>query len=125
MADISTTLSDAETVPEAPPSPTHVTIRREDYRPPDWLVPEIRLEFDLDLHRTRVRATIAVERNDDHQRPLQLDGDGLVPLSVRIDGQDTGWRMEGSQLIIDFAGDRATVETKVEIDPTANTKLMG
>ena len=104
MADISTTLSDAEAVPEAPTSPTHVTIRREDYRPPDWLVPEIRLEFELDLHRTRVRATIAVERNGDHQRPLKLDGDGLVPLSVRVDGEDGGWRMDGPQLVIDLAG---------------------
>ena len=125
MADISTTLSDAETVPEAPPSPTHVTVRREDYRPPDWLVPEIRLEFDLDLHRTRVRSTIAVTRNGDHQRPLKLDGDGLVPLRVRVDGADENWRMEGAQLVIDVAGDRSTIETEVEIDPTANTQLMG
>ena len=36
---------------EAPPSPTHVTIRREDYRPPDWLVPEIALDFALDPER--------------------------------------------------------------------------
>jgi len=44
MADVrTTTLPDAETAPEAPPSPTHVTIRREDYRAPDWLVPEISL----------------------------------------------------------------------------------
>ena len=33
--------------------------------------------------------------------------------------------MEGSQLVIDLAGDRATVETEVEISPAANTKLMG
>ena len=123
--DISTTLSDAEAIPEAPPSPTHVTIRREDYRPPDWLVPEIRLEFDLDPHRTRVRATIAVERNGEHDRPLKLDGDGLVPQSMRVDGQDGTWRMEGPQLVIELAGERATIETEVEIDPAANTQLMG
>ena len=64
MADVrTTTLPDAQTAPEAPPSPTHVTIRREDYRPPDWLVPEIRLDFDLSPERTRVRATLDVERN--------------------------------------------------------------
>ena len=44
MADVRT-LPDAEA--EAPPSPTHATIRREDYRPPDWLVPEIALKFTL------------------------------------------------------------------------------
>jgi len=40
----------------------HVT-RREDYQPPDWLVPEIHLDFDLGTDTTRVRATLSVERN--------------------------------------------------------------
>ena len=85
--------SDAQTAPETPPSPTHVAIRREDYRPPDWLVPEIQLDFDLGLERTRVRATLEVERNGDHDRPLRLDGDGLKLLSVKVDGAT---RLDGS-----------------------------
>jgi aminopeptidase N len=121
MPDVRT-LPGAETAPEAPPSPTHVAIRREDYRPPDWLVPEIHLDFDLGANRTRVRATLNVERNGDHGRPLRLDGDGLKLVSVNAEGE---WRMEGPQLVIELKGDRATVETEVEIDPAANTKLMG
>ena len=122
MADVLTALGDAETVPEAPPSPTHVAVRREDYRPPDWLVPEISLDFDLGPECTRVRATLNVERNGVHDRPLRLDGNGLKLLGVRADGE---WRMEGPQLIIELGGDRATIETEVEISPNANTKLMG
>jgi aminopeptidase N len=123
MADVrTTTISDAQTVPEAPPSPTHVAIRREDYRPPDWLVPEIRLDFDLDPGRTLVRATLSVERNGAHDRPLKLDGDELKLLSVNTDGQ---WRIEGKQLVVDISGDRARIQTEVEISPAANTKLMG
>jgi aminopeptidase N len=121
MADVRT-LPGAETAPEAPPSPTHVAIRREDYRPPDWLVPEIRLDFDLGADRTRVRATLSVERNGDHNRPLRLDGDGLKLVSAKADGE---WRIEGQQLVIELTGHRATIETEVEIDPAANTKLMG
>ena len=34
-------MADVRVNAEAPQSPTHVTIRREDYRPPDWLVPDI------------------------------------------------------------------------------------
>src|SRR4029079_2012066 len=123
MADVRTTA--AEVVPEAPLSPTHVTIRREDYRPPDWLVPEIRREFDLGLERTRVRAALSVERNGDHQRPLKLDGDDLTLIRASLHGGETDWRMEGEALLLDVAGDRATVETEVEIAPAANTKLMG
>ena len=71
---------DVRTNPEAPAAPAHTAIRREDYRPPDWLVPEIRLDFDLGVERTVVRATLTVERNGDHDRPLRLDGD---PLELR------------------------------------------
>src|SRR5205085_10836837 len=116
------TLPDAQAAPEAPPSPTHTTIRREDYRPPDWRVPQIRLDFDLGIERTLVRATLEVERNGDHGRPLKLDGDGLKLVSIKAEGES---RMEGPALVIDIAGDRATVETVVEIAPVANTKLMG
>src|SRR5690242_1860707 len=123
MADVrTTTIPDAQTAPEAPPTPTHVTIRREDYRPPDWLVPEIHLDFDLGLERTRVRATLQVERNGDHERPLRLDGDGLTLISLTADGE---WRMDGPALLIEISSDHATVETEVEITPAANTKLMG
>jgi aminopeptidase N len=127
MADIrtTTTLPDAETIVEAPLSPTHVAVRREDYTPPDWLVPEIRLDFDLDPERTRVRATLAVERDGDHRRPLRLDGDELTPLSVKVDGQDTPWRKDGPALVLDLGSDRATVETVVDINPAANTRLIG
>src|SRR4051794_20812914 len=124
MADVRT-LTDTATLPEAPPSPTHVAIRREDYRPPDWLVPEIRLDFDLNPDRTRVKAVLEVRRNGAHERPLRLDGDELRLVSVSVDGENGSWRMDGPALVIEVAGDHATVETIVEIQPGANTRLMG
>ncbi|MBA2771495.1 MAG: aminopeptidase N, partial [Sphingomonas sp.] len=111
--------------PEAPVSPEHVTIRREDYRPPDWLVPEIALDFELDPEATRVRAKLSVARNGAHDRPLKLDGDELVPLKVTADGNEVSWRMEGERLVVDLPSDRAEVETEVVIQPSTNTKLMG
>jgi len=126
MADVRTSnLPDAETAPEAPLSPTHMAIRREDYRPPDWLVPEISLKFDLGIETTRVRATLSVERNGQHDRPLNLDGDGLELVAVSVNGQPAEHQMDGPALVIDIAADRATVETEVTIHPSANTKLMG
>ena len=83
MADVRTTH-----LAEAPPTPAHLSIRREDYRPPDWLVPEISLDFDLGAERTLVRATLAVERNGNHDRPLRLDGDEVTLVSVKVDGAD-------------------------------------
>ena len=107
------------------PATPHVT-RREDYRPPDWLVPDIALDFDLDPARTRVRARLSVTRNDDHARALVLDGDGLTPLSVKVDGVAVNdWRIEDGKLCIDLPGNTATVETEVEFVPERNSQLMG
>jgi aminopeptidase N len=102
------------------------TIVREAYTPPDWLVPEIALDFDLDPARTRVKATLTVVRNGDHRRPIILDGAGLRPLSVSVDGVGfTGWRLDESKLALELSGDSHRIETEVEIVPERNTQLMG
>ena len=99
---------------------------RKDYRPPDWLVPEVALDFELDPERTRVRATPArSSATATHDRPLRLAGDELEPLQRAVDGGEARWSMDGDTLVIELDGDEATVETEVEIAPAANSKLMG
>jgi aminopeptidase N len=101
-------------------------IRREDYRAPDWLVPEIALRFVLGAGATRVTSLLSVERSGAHRRNLQLDGDGLTPLSVKVDGAPVSdWTLDKGALIIPLTGAAHTVETEVEIAPVANTQLMG
>ena len=106
-----------------PPAP----ILRQDYRPPAWLVPTIRLDCDLDAAETIVRARLEVVRNGDG--PLALDGDpGMRPRAVSVDGRalsEGEWRIEGDQLVIDLPGDAHVVETEVAISPETNTQLMG
>jgi len=112
---------DIQRAPSQPPA-----IRRQDYRAPDWLVPEIALDFDLDAAETRVRATLTVARNGDHDRPLRLDGDGLHPLAVRVDGQDrTDWVVDDGTLVLTLDGDAHEIETEVLVQPERNTQLMG
>ncbi len=111
---------------EAPQAPTHAETRREDYRPPDWLVPEIALRFTLGLDRTRVQSKLVVERSGDHDRPLRLNGDEIEPAGVWVDGkQADGWTMDGGDLLIPLEGGRHEVGIETEIDPAANSKLMG
>ncbi len=113
---------DVQTAPAAPP----LVIRREDYRPPDWLVPDIALDFDLAAGQTRVVATLTVVRNGDHDHPLVLDGDELVPLGVSVDGRvSETWSLRDGSLVVPIVGDTATVTTEVALDPSANTQLMG
>ena len=100
--------------------------RREDYRAPDWLVPDIALDFDLAADLTRVKAAIDVTRNGGHDRPLRLDGDALTPLSVMVDGvPHNDWRLDGGDLVIDLPGNAHRIETEVELHPDRNTQLMG
>jgi aminopeptidase N len=118
MADTQTTQA-----PAAPP-----VIRREDYRPPDWLVPAISLDFDLDAGATKVRARLELRRNGNHDRPIRLEGDGLQLVSVARDGValgEDGYGRDGDALLIPATGDAHVVETHVVIAPEQNTQLMG
>ena len=100
--------------------------RREDYQPPDWLVPDIALDFDLDPATTRVTAVLNVTRSGVHDRPLRLDGEGQVLLKVLVDGvQHNDWRMDGDTLEIDLLGGEHRIETEAEVHPDRNTQLMG
>jgi aminopeptidase N len=115
-------LADAAPTPHQPP-----VILREDYRPFGWLVPEVALDFELGLARTRVTARLTVQRNAraDHADAIRLNGDDLVPVSVSVDGEPADWRMDGGDLIVPLRGDSHQVEIVTEIDPSANTQLMG
>ncbi|WP_097090532.1 aminopeptidase N [Novosphingobium sp. Chol11] len=105
-----------------------VVVRRRDYRPPDWLVPTIDLDFSLDPARTIVRASLSVTRNGGHDRPLKLDGDELTPIEVKVDGRALGpgeWSIEQGALVIPLPETAHQVETVVELAPEQNSKLMG
>jgi aminopeptidase N len=116
-------MADAPHRPAEPP-----LIRREDYKPFPWRVPEVRLDFRLGLSKTRVRSTMLVERNPDAEANtvLRLNGDELSPVEVVVDGQTiNSWAMDGDDLCITLPGERHEVEIVTEIDPAANSKLMG
>jgi aminopeptidase N len=117
MADIRTAPTDS------PP-----TIRREDYRPPDYLIPHIHMTFALEPDATLVTATLTVERSGDHNRPLVLGGDELDLVSVARDGAKLGKRgytLTDTTLSILDCPVTFTLEITTRINPAANTKLMG
>ncbi len=116
-------MADAAPKPKEPP-----LIRREDYRPFAWRVPETHLRLTLGLDSTKVRSKLIVERNPEAQSDnvLRLNGDELKPLGVWIDGAlSNSWAMDGDDLLITLPGDRHEIGIDTEIDPAANSKLMG
>jgi aminopeptidase N len=90
-------------------------------------VPTTRLDFQLGLETTRVTATLTVERNPaaDASPKLRLNGDSLTAESVTVDGGPADCRMDGADLIVILPGERHTVEIVTQINPSANTQLMG
>ncbi len=105
-----------------------VEIRREDYRPFGWLVPQVGLDFALGLAETQVVCTLAVERNPAAEPTpnIRLNGDGLEPVAVKVDGEPVNsWVMDGPDLVITLPGDAHSIEVTTRIDPAANTQLMG
>lgn len=100
-------------------------VRLKDYQPPDWLVPEVSLDFELGAAVTVVRATLTVQRNGTHDRPLVLDGTRLETKWVEIDGQRVNAQPEGEKLTLAINGNHAVITSEVHIKPAANTRLMG
>ena len=123
MLDIQTAAAATDAAPATPN-----VIRREDYRAPDWLVPDIALDFALDAERTIVSARLSVTRNGAHDRPLLLDGEALELLSVSVDGAPLPrdqWPQGDAPLSIPLAAAAHIIETTVAISPAKNSQLMG
>ncbi len=106
-------------------------VRLCDYMPPDFLIDSVALDISLHKTQTRVRAKLALRRNPKGRpdAPLTLDGDGLTPRRVALDGrelapQDYETTPESLTLrAIPPAPFALEIETLV--DPTANTQLSG
>jgi aminopeptidase N len=105
-------------------------VRLQDYRQPDWLVDEVRLDVSLDPTASRVTSELRLRPNPDGApAPLVLDGDGLRLASVLVDGKplpDAAFAATPDRLTIAQPPQRPfalTIETIV--DPSANTQLMG
>jgi len=107
------------------------TVRRSDYRPPDYLIDEVELRFDLGEKETTVKATLSVRRNpalSDASPDLVLDGEGLELRSLVIDGKRLGksdYEVDERSLCIPAVPERFTLVTEVAVHPERNTALEG
>ena len=106
-------------------------VRLSEYRPSDFLIDEVHLDVRLDPSATRVTARLKMRPNPagDAGAALRLDGDELKLVSAAIDGAALA---EGD---LDVSPQRLTIanpprgafelEIVTEINPEANTRLMG
>ncbi|HEY5380453.1 MAG TPA: aminopeptidase N [Pseudolabrys sp.] len=105
-------------------------IRLKDYRPPDWLVETVTLDFSLHTTQTKVRATLALKPNPDAAAaPLVLEGDDLTLTSLKLDGvalpAENYAATPDSLTIPQPPNGPFTLEIETLVDPIANTQLSG
>jgi aminopeptidase N len=106
-------------------------IHRKDYRPPEYLIDTVDLDFDLGEERTVVKAVLDVRRTKDCPKgaPLALDGEDLTLEGVKVDGRalaSSEYSLDGEgRLLIPNLPDRSKVETQVTMKPQENTQLSG
>ena len=112
---------------------TPQTIYLKDYTPPEYLIEQIELTFELDEERTLVRANLSLRRNPDCQADgvsLTLMGEELELISIALDGvplaeSDFDVGLE-AMTIYQVPQDKPFVlSIENRINPKANTALEG
>ncbi len=105
------------------------TVRLKDYAPPPYLIDAVDLAFDLQEQGTRVTARLCMQRNAAGQGgELRLDGEGLQPVWVRLDGCELAldrYRVDEESLTLFDPPATFVLESEVIIAPENNTLLEG
>ena len=107
-------------------------IHLKDYREPDYWAKTVDINFDLHAEATRVTSTVTYVRNKSAKSgaSLMLDGDALKLVSVTIDGKPlTPAQYVETPTALTITKPPAkhsfNLEIVTEVNPSANTKLMG
>jgi len=110
---------------------TPQTVYLKDYRPPEYLIDQTELVFDLGEEETRVTARLQMRRNpaaESVSDSLRLHGEELEMLSLAIDGvalDRDAYRLDSEGLTLFRPPERFVLESEVRIQPQNNTALEG
>lgn len=103
-----------------------------DYRPPNFLIKSVNLDFKLEATATKVRSRLKIRPNPQSrvQRPaLILDGENLKLDAVLLDGRELArseYRLSKTALTIPEPPEKAfTLEIHTTLDPSTNKSLQG
>ena len=106
-------------------------VHLSDYRPANFLIDSVDLNFSLHSIDTIVSSRLVIRRNSvgDNTAPLELDGDELKLLGVKLNGQKLNpdqYQSSSHHLtLMNPPDDVFTLEIDTQIDPSNNTKLSG
>jgi aminopeptidase N len=106
------------------------TIYRKDYRPPEYLIEQTRLDFDLHEDYTLVRSQLRIRRNPlaVGATVLELQGEELELLELALDGKllaREDYQLAGDCLSIPNCPDQFELSCLTRLMPQQNTSLEG
>ena len=106
-------------------------IHLKDYTPPDFLIEQVDLVFDIHPGETRVTSTVTLFRNPAGFSPsaaLKMDMGAYDIDAVILDGHPlaaAALQADGKQFTVPDVPDRFTLEIRNRIIPETNTRLEG
>ncbi|MGV3278325.1 aminopeptidase N [Rickettsiales bacterium LUAb2] len=105
-------------------------IYRKDYKKPDFLINHTNLYFNIiNLETIEVIAKLKIIKNSDSATSLTLNGEDLTTIYVKLNNQELelgkDYSIANNLLTVFKTENQFILETKVVINPSKNTTLMG
>ncbi len=98
----------------------------KDYQAPQFAIQHVDLRFQLAPLKTSVQSTMTINRTDESNADLVLDGVDLTLISVMVDGKAyDDYTLEDERLIIHNLPANFIIKIENHIDPQSNTSLEG
>ncbi|WP_105174065.1 aminopeptidase N [Pseudoalteromonas sp. T1lg122] len=98
----------------------------KDYQAPQFSIQHINLRLELAPLKTSVQSTMTINRTDESNADLALDGVDLTLISVKVDDQAyDDYTLEDEKLIIHNLPASFILKIENHIDPQTNTSLEG
>ena len=102
---------------------------RKDYRPVDFTITDIYLDFQLDPQDTLVTSTLTVKRQNSDATQLRLDGHSFEFLSLKLNSEPfSKYQKDDESLTLDlsqFPAEQFQLEIQTRLNPSENTSLQG
>jgi aminopeptidase N len=114
------------TITDAPSAP--VRKFRKDYQAPEFAIDKVDLVFDLGASHTTVRAKLTMRRLSAQGAVLELNGEELETVSIKVDGQELAadrYTKTDETLTIEGLPESFVLDTEVRLEPAKNTSLSG
>ncbi|MBE8167150.1 MAG: aminopeptidase N [Shewanella sp.] len=97
----------------------------KDYSAPEFTIGHIQLNFDLNEPYTYVTATSQVVKKNAEATRLELDGDSLELVSVKINNNEAEYQVSDGKLFIPTTLESFELEIITKLEPGKNTSLEG